>query len=118
MLAAFEGFNYDHASAATRAWMGKYLRLIVVGGILYFWLLGNDTEQITHLHQVFGPSGVGEQTVMTDTMKAMGQHMDEETANELIRAQGHDLVAGPSFDPVVLPLEGDAFAIARDQAAP
>ena len=93
---------------------------VVVGGIILcsgLRRLWGDTEQLAHAHQVAGAPGVGEQAVMADTVEALGQNMDEEAANELMGCQGHDLVAGASFISIVLPFEGDAVVIARDQAA-
>ena len=59
----------------------------------------------------------GEQAVVADAMEACGQHVHQETADELIRRERHDLVALGALDPVVLPFESDAFLIAGDQAA-
>ena len=99
--------------------MSEYLWLIVVGGIIYFDLLlpCNDTKQFAHLHRVPGPSGIGKQAVMADTMKTVWQNMDEEAADKFTRFQGHGLVSGFPLSPIVLPLEGDAFVIAGDEAA-
>ena len=50
-------------------------------------------------------------------MKALGQHVDEEAPDELVGGQRHRLVTRGPFDPVVLPLEGDAGRIGCDQPA-
>jgi hypothetical protein len=50
-------------------------------------------------------------------VEACGQHVHEEAPDELMGGKRHHLVALGTFDPVVLPPEGDAFLIARDQAA-
>ena len=99
--------------------MGKYLRFIVVGGLICcgFLLEGSDIKQLAHLCQVIGPSGVGEQAVVADTVEAVRQDMDEKAADELRCRQGHVLVAGLSFCSIVLPLEGDALVITGDQTA-
>ena len=52
---------------------------------------------------------------MTDTVKAAGQHMEQEAAHELVGPQRHRLVTGPSRSPVVLPAEGDAPFVQRDE---
>ena len=49
--------------------------------------------------------------------KPCGQHVDQEAADELVDCERHHLVALVAFDPVVLPLEGDAVVVERDQAA-
>src|SRR5262245_26095870 len=59
----------------------------------------------------------GEQAVVADAVEACGQYVDEEAADELVGGEGHHLVSFAAFDPVVLPLEGDAAVIACDQAS-
>lgn len=49
-------------------------------------------------------------------MEAVGQDMDQEPADELVRFEPHDLHALPGFDPVILPAEGHAVGISTDQA--
>ena len=49
--------------------------------------------------------------------KPCGQHVHQEAADELVGIERHHLVALGTFDAVVLPLEGDAVVIDRDQAA-
>ena len=99
--------------------MCEYLRLVIVGGIGCFVLtvLNTDTKQLPQSRQVFGARRIGEQTVMADAVESHGQHMDKEAADKLMCRQGHGFVAGLSFGPVVLPLEGDAIVIAGDESA-
>ncbi len=52
-------------------------------------------------------AGIGEQPVVTDAVKAGGQHMLQEAAHELIRIERHRLVARPAFGPIVLPAKGN-----------
>ena len=119
MFAALKGLDDDHPSAATGAWVREYLWLIVVSGIICFGLLMpcHNTEQLTHFHQVPGSPGIGEQAVVTDTVEAVRQDMDEKTANKLTRFQGHGLLSGLSFSPIILPFEGDARGVEPDQTA-
>ena len=49
--------------------------------------------------------------------KPLRQDVDEEAADELVGGERHDLVAVAALDAVVLPLEGDAVVVERDQAA-
>jgi len=52
---------------------------------------------------------------MTDAAEAVGQHMQQEAAQELMSREGHDL--GFVMMPVVLPAEADpAVIIKTDQA--
>ena len=119
MFTALEGLDNDHPSTATRAWLGEALRLVIVGGIGSFVLtvLNTDTKQLPQSRQVFGARRIGEQTVMANAMESQGQDMDEEAADELMCRQGHELVAGLSLGPVVLPFKGDAIVITGDKAA-
>ena len=54
---------------------------------------------------------------IADAVEARGQHVHEKAADELVGGERHHLVALGTFEPVVLPLEGDAFLVACDQAA-
>ena len=57
-----------------------------------------------------------EPTVITDTVEALRQDMHQEAADELVGIERHQLVSPGTFDAVVLPLEGDAVVVERDQA--
>src|SRR5229473_1222106 len=67
--------------------------------------------------EVAARPAAGEQAVMADAVEAGGQHVDEEAADELVGVECHELEALAPFDAIVLPLEGDALFIERDQAA-
>ena len=54
---------------------------------------------------------------MANAMEAEGQNMDQETANELVRRQGHDLHPIPTLDAIVFPFESDRSGVGTDQAA-
>ena len=54
---------------------------------------------------------------MTDAVEALGQDVEQEAADELVRLQRHRLVPIAALEPVVLPREGDAGVVGRDQAA-
>jgi hypothetical protein len=45
-------------------------------------------------------------------MEACGQHVHEKAADELVCLERHALVALATFEPAVLPCEGDAFLVA------
>jgi hypothetical protein len=60
--------------------------------------------------------GVGEQPVVADAMEAGGQHVQQEAAHELLGRQGHRFVARAPVFAVVLPAEGDAALVERDEA--
>lgn len=60
---------------------------------------------------------VGEKAEMTDAVKAVGQDVEKEAADEFVRLEAHDLLAVAAFAPVVLPSEGDMVVIDADEAA-
>ena len=60
---------------------------------------------------------VGEQAVVADAVEALGQHVQEEPADELVGGERHRLPAFGSVDAIVLPAEGDAVVVGRDETA-
>jgi hypothetical protein len=74
-----------------------------------------STEQLACACDIGGTIAAGEQTVMADGVEALGQHVDEESPGELVRVQGHRLPLVGSVDAVILPAEGDAVVVGRDE---
>ena len=95
------------------------LRLIGVGMGRFDGIDGNEgrREQLASAGDVLGTFAGGEQTIVADAVEACGQHVHEEAADELVHGERHHLVALAAFEPVVLPLEGDALVVACEQAA-
>src|SRR5437868_13556924 len=93
------------------------LRLSGVGAVCLDGINGNDwrREQLAGAGDVLGAFAAGEQAIVADPVEACGQHVHEKAADELVGGEGHHLVALGAFEPVVLPLEGDAFLVACDQ---
>ena len=60
---------------------------------------------------------IGEQAVMADALEALGQHVHQETPDELMRRERHGLVPAGAFDPIVLVGEADAVRVGGDQPA-
>ena len=112
--AALEGLDDDHATAATRTgWLVGIGRISL--GRFALELLG--CEQFAGERDVVGAGGLGQQAVVADAVEAARQDMDQEAADELVDCQRHQFVSIAAFDPIVLPLEGDAVAVECDQAA-
>jgi hypothetical protein len=59
--------------------------------------------------------GVGEQSIVTDAMKARGQNVQQEAAHELLGRQAHRFEASVSVFAIVLPAERDAAIIQRQK---
>src|SRR5436190_21469591 len=122
--ASFKPLDDDHATAAAGADMYRLLfgSIGAIGSIgpdCVDGIDGNDWrhEQLAGTRDVLGAFAAGEQAIISDAVEACGQHVDEKAADELGGSERHHLVAVRTFEPVVLPLEGDAFLIASDQAA-
>ena len=59
-------------------------------------------------------SGAG---CVADAVEALGQDVEEETADELVRRETHELLAGATIGAVVLPAEGDGLGVGGDEPA-
>ena len=99
--------------------MRECRRFIGPGGscIIGLGLRRRRVEQLARPRDVVGAGGAGEETVVADAVKAVGQDVDEEAADELVGGELHDLVAGAAVGPIVLVFESDAPAIESDQPA-
>jgi hypothetical protein len=84
----------------------------VLSGRRWHWLM----QKVASGSDVVLAVGVGEQAVVADPMKALGQQMQQEAAHELIGLQGHGFVACVSVFAIVLPAEGDASIIQCHEA--
>ena len=74
-------------------------------------------EQPASQRNVVGPVAIGEETVVTDAVKSVGQDVDQKAADELVGVERHQLVAGIGLGPVILPFERHALAIKGDEPA-
>jgi hypothetical protein len=117
--AAPEGLDDDHAAAAAGTGLRKRLGLAAVGRGMVVALARarRHGEEFTGAGDVVAAGAAGEQAVMANAVEAVGQHMDEEAADELAGRERHDLVARRPIGAIILVLEGDAVAVAGDQPA-
>ena len=107
----------DHPAAATRASARRQGRFSLAVG-LGVRALGRDFgrgERLAGSLDVARSNRSSEQTIVADAMEAAGQHVQEKAADELGRVERHGLEPVAAFDPVVLPFEGDARLVERDQ---
>ena len=65
---------------------------------------------------VVGPNRSCEQAVVTDTVEAARQDMQEKAADELGGVERHGLEPVAAFDPIVFPFEGDALLAERNES--
>jgi hypothetical protein len=91
-------------------WRGRFNVSVRLRG----WALGRG-EQLADALDVAGASRSGEQAVVADAVEAARQDMQEESADELGGVEHHGLEPVAASDAVVLPLEGDAGLVERDQ---
>src|SRR6266481_8888561 len=125
LLPPQEGLDDEHAAAAARAgmlWCFRLFGLSACRSLGVGRLDGVDRdewhcEQLADTGDILGAGLAGEQTVVADAMKALWQYMHQEAADELGGIERHHLVSPGAFAAVILPLEGDAVVIERDQAA-
>src|SRR6516165_6124168 len=113
LAAGFEGHDDDHPPAAARASIPVFVVATIFGVIAgparRSWV-GYGEEPADQCN-VVGPVGIGEEAVVTDAMKSVGQDMDQEAADELVGVEGHKLIASVALGPVILPFERDARAV-------
>src|SRR5215469_15502275 len=114
-----EDLDDDHASAAARTGARLHAWLVRCGGLLLLRLndAGQSTEQLAGAGEVGGTIAVGEEAIVADPVEALGQHVHQEAADELMRGERHRLPAVGAVDAVVLPPEGDGIGVGGDQSA-
>ena len=66
--------------------MREYLRLTVAGAVSIAGriLWRRYVEQLTRSGDVLGAPAIGEEAVVPDAVESVGQHMDQEAADELV----------------------------------
>ena len=52
-------------------------------------------SQFTHAREILAPVALGEKTVVTDAVKAVGQDVQQKAADELVRGEPHDALRPP-----------------------
>jgi hypothetical protein len=73
-----------------------------------------DVEERTATLQAGSPPAVGEEAEVADADQPLGQNVDEEASQELIGAEGHNLLLAARG--VVRPTEGDSILLERNEA--
>src|SRR5204862_8204953 len=116
---ALEGLDDDHAAAAARARVREGLRFVVVdvASIAGLALCRRHVEEPARSRNVLGAAAVGQETVVADAMESVGQYVNEEATDELVDGERHQLGALAFLRSIVLPLEGHAGIVERDEPA-
>src|SRR6202023_758672 len=119
VAAGFEGLDNDHTPAAAGTSAPLFAFVTTIGAAALAARRGwvGEAEEPTGQCDVVGPVGVGEEAVVTDAVEPVGQHMDQEAADELVGVERHQLVASVELGPVILPFESHALAVEGDEPA-
>jgi hypothetical protein len=114
-VSGVESFDDEHRCTTEFAPVNTTGHVLVVSAIVgrVRWYL----QQFVRPSQVLGANFIGEQSIVTDAVKATGQDMQEKAPDEFVRGQGHGLVAITLWGAIVFPLEGDTPLITGDQTA-
>jgi hypothetical protein len=113
-MSAREYLDDDRRGAAVFADKGRRsgIRRCVIAGV-------NDcrsVQQRTYARQILPPHRIRKQPIVTDAVEATRQHVQQESTHELTGLERHGLVAGAPPGAVILPVEGHAAFIERDEA--
>ena len=119
LAATREDLDDDHPAATAWAGAGQNARLVRRGGLLVLRLNGAryGTEQLASTGDVGGAATIGKQAVATNAVEALGQHVHQEAADELVSCERHGLPPVWPVYAVVLPAKGDTGVVGRDQTA-
>src|SRR2546430_9503337 len=106
----YEALADDQPAAAARASIPVFVVATIFGVIARparrSWV-GYGEEPADQCN-VVGPVGIGEEAIVTDAMKSVGQDMDQEAADELVRVERPKPIASVALCPVIPPFESDA----------
>ena len=73
-------------------------------------------QQLAYFGEILAARWVREQTVMSNAVEAARQHVKQEPTYEFVRFERHCLVPCASIHAIVLPAEGDAALIERNES--
>src|SRR5204863_9562436 len=125
LAAGFEDLDDDHTPAA--AWTGVPLIVPVCVAVCVAafgavavaarrgWV--GHAKELAGQCDAAGPIAAGQEAIVTDAVKPVGQHMDQDASDELVGVERHQLVASAGLGPVILPFEGHALAVEGDEPA-
>jgi hypothetical protein len=112
---AFEDFDDDHSAAAAWAWRSRI-----------FWRGGSNRlrrcrwsngEQFARTRDICLATAAGEQAVVTDTVEALREDVQEKAADELVGGERHGLLTVWAIAAIIFVAEGHARLIKGDQPA-
>ncbi len=118
-LSGLEGLDDDHGTAAAGTGLvgGLCFPIVVLALGVGSVLVRLDLEELAGGREVFGAPAIGKEPAVADAVEASWQDVEEEASDALVGIQRHDLLAFWGFGTIVLPFEGDAFAVEGDETA-
>src|SRR5215475_7236160 len=66
--------------------------------------------------RALGAVGGGKEAVVADAVETLGQHVDQETSDELVRLKPHRLPSVGAVDAIIFPAERDRVVIGCNEA--
>ena len=72
-----------------------------------------DLEQLSHTDELFASVALGEEAVVANAVKAVGQDVEEKAADELVRGETHDAAAAAA--PIILVGERHFIVVDGDE---
>ncbi len=119
LAAACEGLDDDHAATAAGTATRRHVWLVGRCGFGRFghFRATRHREQLPRPRDIDGAIAIGEQSIVADAVEAAWQHVDQETSDELVCCELHQLVSVGTLGPIILPLECDASCVSCDQPA-
>ena len=117
VLSACEGLDDEHRGAAVSAHEGGPGAVVI--GAAVARVNGRRWRGLKQKSASGGDValtvGVGEQSIVTDAVKARGQHVQQEATHELLGGHGHGFIASAPVLTIVLPAERDAAIVTSDE---
>ena len=116
LLTAAEYLHDSHRPTTAWAWLAQCKR-DHLSALLWLLIGFLHLKQGSDLGDVGLSGRIGQQTIVPDAVEAVGQDVDQESANKLAGSQAHGLLAVACFDPIILPAESHGLGVRADQSS-
>src|SRR5947209_9452231 len=119
--APLEELDDDHATAAAGTWRATLgCGAVCLSGVVRCRRLCRRLrcgDQLAGSCDIGFAAGAGEQPIMADAVKSLGQEVKQETPDELVGSKGHCSIPRLPVAAIVLVAEGETALIEGKQAA-
>ena len=106
---ALEDLGDDHSTTAAGAWQ-RWIRQRSVFDRRWC----GHSEQLPGTRDIDLAASAGEEAVVTDAMEALRKNVEQEAADEFVRAQCHGALAIEAIAAIILVAERDTMFVERD----